>query len=351
MSTLPLTLRAVLVGIVVAGFAGIALADYVTFGQGFGSKWDNPVHPNPAVITWGFVPDGTAMHPSFPLAPEVVGVSNVGALRASVDAEYGAGSFDAALARAFRTWHAVAGVTFVGPVTDPGLAVGAPTATTPDIRIGAFAAAPGSGFEFVGAVGYGPPGDDLNFPDPVAGDVIFNLSSQFAIHPGAEGATFPTFPVYRNDLEGLFLHELGHAAMGLGHPAAAASEVMYVGAGCCVNINRVPSPDDATGARTVYGNSSLTVCQNGIDDDEDGLVDLFDNGCNPSQQLTENPQCVDGDDNDSDTFIDFPFDPQCVATWDNNEAPDPPPPPLCGLLGAEALLPLLAVAWRRRRAR
>jgi hypothetical protein len=227
--------------------------------------------------------------------------------------------------------------------------MGAPTATTPDIRIAAFTAVPSSGFSFLGAVGYGPPGDDINFPDPVAGDMVFNLSSQFAIHPGAEGAPFPS-GVYKNDLEGLFLHELGHAAMGLGHPPAGPAEVMFVGSGCCVNINRIPSPDDITGAHVVYGNSSVVACQNGIDDDGDGLVDFYDPGCSPSQLITEKPQCSDGIDNDGDLAIDFPLDSNCQGKWDNSEAPDPPPPPACGLLGAEALLPLLAVVLRRRRA-
>jgi len=60
--------RLVVAGIALACIATVAAADYVTFGQGYGSKWDDPVHGRPAVITWGFVPDGTAMDPGFPLA-------------------------------------------------------------------------------------------------------------------------------------------------------------------------------------------------------------------------------------------------------------------------------------------
>ena len=67
----------------------------------------------------------------------------------------------------------MAGITFVGPVADGGGQVGAPGAISPDIRIGAFAPVTGMGFEFVGAVGFGLPGDDLNFPDALAGDVMF----------------------------------------------------------------------------------------------------------------------------------------------------------------------------------
>lgn len=328
------------------GVAGVAAADYVTFGWGWGSKWDDPVHGKPAVITFGFVPDGTTMAPSFPLAPEVTGTSQVGALRSAIDAQYGAGAFDAALGRALDTWELVAGVTFVGPVADSGLPIGSTGATSPDIRISAFAPAPGAGFNWVGAVGYGPPGDDLNtgYFDPVAGEMILNLGATFRIHPGPEGASFNW---WENDLEGLFLHELGHSAMGLGHPEAGPDEVMYVGEGCCENINRIPSPDDIAGARSVYGLSSTPACQNSIDDDGDGAIDLADDGCNLIQMANEQPQCDDGVDNDADLAVDFPADTLCQGPWDDNEASNPGS---CGLLGIEALLPLL-VFGRRARAR
>jgi len=238
--------------------------------------------------------------------------------------------------------------------------MGSTGATSPDIRIGAFAAVPGSGFSFVGAVGYGPPGDDLHFHDPLAGDLIFDLSSQFAIQPGNEGDPFPSDPVYRNDLEGLFLHELGHAAMGLGHPPAGPPEVMYVGPGCCVNINRVPSPDDIAGAQSVYGLSATPACRNGIDDDGDGAHDYpADKGCSSANDPSEKFACQDGLDNDGDGGIDFdggaaanhgvalgPPDPQCNKPYRTDERPN-----ACGL-GAELAAALPLVLWlRRRRAR
>lgn len=350
------TLRSWLCAGALLALAPAAAADFVTFGNGWGSKWDDPVHPNPAVVTWGFVPDGTAMDPSFPLAPEVTGTSQLGTLRSTVDTEYGVGAFDAAVQRAFDTWELVAGVEFVGPVAGGGLAIGAAGATSPDLRVGAFAAVPGSGFSGLGAVGYGPPGDDLHFPDPVAGDLIFNLSSAFAIHPGAEGDVFYTGGLYRNDLEGLVLHELGHAAMGLGHPAAGVDEVMYVGTGCCVTINRIPSPDDIDGAQTVYGNSATPACDNGIDDDGDGLVDYAvpggDRGCASAAATLEDPACDDDIDNDNDGKIDWDGggsgspDPQCtMQPWGNTESGGGGG---CGL-GAEllAVLPLLRGLRRR----
>ena len=296
--------------------ASPALADWVKFGSGgWGSKWDDPVHPNPATVTWGFVPDGTTMYPgspgppsvpSFPLTPEVVGTSNITQLRNQIDGVHGAGAFNAALQRAFATWHAVSGITFVGPVADPGLPMGAPTATTPDIRVSAFTPVPASGFSWVAAVGYGPPGNDLYFPDAVAGDIVFNLAQSFLIPAGSEGS--PIGIPGSNDLEGLFLHELGHAAMGLGHPPAGPSEVMYVGAGCCTLINREPSPDDIAGAQSVYGLSSIPACGNGIDDDGDGTKDAADPGCANTSDIDERSPtlpCDNGADDDGDGRMDF----------------------------------------------
>lgn len=383
--------------------AAPAGADYVTYGNGWGSKWDDPVHGTPATVTWGFVADGTIIAPSWYLAAEVTGGSNISALRSSIDAAHGAGAFDAAIQSAFATWSAVSGITFVGPVAGGnGPMMG--SVTSPDIRIGAFHAVPSSGFSFVGAVGFGPPGNDLFFPDAIAGDIAFNLSATHAIWPGGEGS--PAVP-FTNDLEGLFLHELGHAAMGMGHPDAGPPEVMYVWAGCCTVVNREPSPDDIAGAQSVYGPSSTPACSNGIDDDGDGRYDTLDPGCantsdtsernaavgcddgldndgdgrvdhdpatfaNPAAgegdpgcydptRMLENPQCSNGLNDDGATGTDYDggvwvnggpgdpngADPQCAnKPWRNKEVPDG-----CGI-GAELalLFPLLAAAGRRFRA-
>ena len=293
-----------------ASLGSAARAEYVTFGNGFGSKWDNRVHGTPALVTWGFVPDGTTVDPGLFIAAEVTGGSNVTQLRATYDASYGAGAFDAALQRAFATWSAVAGIQFVGPVADPGLPMAGPGATAPDIRVGAFAPVAGSNFSFIGAVGFGPPGDDEHFPDPLAGDVMFNLAQSFIQPASAEGQPLGAFG---NDLEGLMLHELGHAAMGLGHPASGVAEVMYVGAGCCNLVNHDPSPDDIAGAQVVYGLSATPACGNDIDDDSDGRTDhqvvaaLNDFGCTSGADTTETgaAACDDGLDNDGDGRTDY----------------------------------------------
>jgi DNA-binding beta-propeller fold protein YncE/mono/diheme cytochrome c family protein len=87
------------------------------------------------------------------------------------------------------------------------------------------------------------------------------------------------------------------------------------------------------------------ACNDGIDNDGDGLIDLADPGCRNSEWNIENPQCNDGVNNDADGLVDL-ADPHCTAAWVKSERTSS-----CGL-GAEVafLLPALA-AWRYRRRR
>ena len=84
------------------------------------------------------------------------------------------------------------------------------------------------------------------------------------------------------------------------------------------------------------------ACSNGADDDSDGKVDYpADPGC---ASTTDNDEynapappppapsyaCSNGRDDDFDGKIDYPADPGCTSTTDNDEynaAPAPPPPP------------------------
>ncbi|MEM8864697.1 MAG: hypothetical protein AAGF31_04040 [Planctomycetota bacterium] len=271
-------------------------AAFVHIGGGVASKWgDDTAVGTGAVVTWGFVPDGTGIDPNFRIDPfgspndvGVVGTSNVSQLRTLIDTNHGAGEFDAAIRRAFDTWSAIADIEFV-EVTDPGDAVALPGSVTPNIRISAFAPLAGHFFEGTGAVGFGPPGfivnPELDFPE--SGDIIFNLSGNkfgglqtpFHIAPGIEDVTPVDFFNFGDDLEGLFLHEVGHAAIGLAHPPWDGEDpdrrVMYVGdfsnpsaPFCCTAINRQLHPDDIAGARFVYGLKG--------DYDQSGEVDVAD---------------------------------------------------------------------------
>ncbi len=72
---------------------------------------------------------------------------------------------------------------------------------------------------------------------------------------------------------------------------------------------------------------ALPQCNNGLDDDGDGLVDLADPGCVDSSDDNETdpvvlPACSDGIDNDGDGLIDM-ADPDCSSPDDNDEAHTP----------------------------
>ena len=263
-----------------------SLFAYDTIGNGYGSKWgEDPNAGTGAIVTWGYMPDGTTLDPNgFPFNYAITGTSNITAIRNSVDVNYGASAFNQAIQNAFNTWSAVANITFVGPITDPGLPVGSTNAITPNIRIGAFQAVPGQFFDHGSAIGLGPPGPSGAAFFPESGDVIFNVAGigtqrPYQIAPGTEDVTPVDVYDFGDDVEGVFLHELGHAAIGLNHPRWAGSNpdqrVMYVGdfdnpsaPYCCQALNRQLDPDDIAAAQYVYGIRG--------DFNRDGRVDTAD---------------------------------------------------------------------------
>ena len=97
----------------------------------------------------------------------------------------------------------------------------------------------------------------------------------------------------------------------------------------------------------------LPLCQDGQDNDDDGLVDYpNDPGCLDADSWTESPACDDGSDNDLDGFVDWDGggvgdpDPDCVGKPARN---DETPPGSCGV-GLE-LAVLVPAWWRVRRRR
>ncbi len=59
-----------------------------------------------------------------------------------------------------------------------------------------------------------------------------------------------------------------------------------------------------------------TVCDNGLDDDGDGRVDVKDDyGCESPTDWSEHSslECDDGIDNDGDGKTDWPRDPECLT--------------------------------------
>lgn len=124
------------------------------------------------------------------------------------------------------------------------------------------------------------------------------------------------------------------------------------------NIPSVPFfPAIATLDIRFTGDPPSPACSNGIDDDNDGLVDFgSDPACQTAAFPREDAKCQNGQDDDADGNIDFDggawtnggvpltaADPQCVGLpWRDREAPNS-----CGI-GAELAL-LLAVLGTRRR--
>jgi spore coat protein A len=123
----------------------------------------------------------------------------------------------------------------------------------------------------------------------------------------------------------------------------------------------VDSPADpgcATSADFLETSPAL-ACDDGEDNDDDGFTDVPDDpGCRDPLWTLENPQCQDGVDNDGQTGIDFdggasvndgvPIsvpDPQCSAAWRNRESK-----PRCGL-GWELGVVMALLARRHSRAR
>ncbi len=228
------------------------------YGSGYGSKWDDPVWPSGATIYWSFMMPGVGLDPSVPVTwsgTNTLGSGGANDIRVIIDALHGNGAFDAAVQRAFATWAAAANLQFI-QVPDQGGDFG--TATYPDIRIGAFSFSAG---DLAGAAGFGPPGDDLNYPDALSGDIAFNDMNAFNIDPGNEGDALQTGTggQYVNDIEGLLLHELGHT-LGIGHSTVSDAvmcgyvSAAFDGSNCdYAHVNRVLEPDDLNAIRNIYG--------------------------------------------------------------------------------------------------
>jgi len=69
-----------------------------------------------------------------------------------------------------------------------------------------------------------------------------------------------------------------------------------------------------------------TQCNDGIDNDFDGDIDVSDTKCSSPSGLSEFDitfiyECGDGLDNDGDGFTDYPIDPSCTSYSDDNESP------------------------------
>ena len=75
-------------------------------------------------------------------------------------------------------------------------------------------------------------------------------------------------------------------------------------------------------AKTNKIGKGLKECNDRIDNDGDGLIDLNDPGCSSRKDSSElgTNQCNDGLDNDGDGYIDLE-DSECTSSSDNDESP------------------------------
>ncbi|MBI3178484.1 MAG: hypothetical protein HYZ27_02410, partial [Deltaproteobacteria bacterium] len=97
--------------------------------------------------------------------------------------------------------------------------------------------------------------------------------------------------------------------------------------GTCAGCNRPPQPGDPPNGtpHPVFGNR-CPRCTDGVDNDLDGRTDYpFDPDCFDSVDDDEGDTtaCSNGRDDDGDTQIDWPNDPGCDSAYDLGEGPDP----------------------------
>ena len=78
--------------------------------------------------------------------------------------------------------------------------------------------------------------------------------------------------------------------------------------------------------RLGFGSLSFPACDDGLDNDGDGLVDYPDDGgcasINDESETDPLRLCDDGLDNDGDGKVDYPADPGCLTLDDLTEDPD-----------------------------
>lgn len=222
-------------------------------------KWgDNHAGTVGNTVYWSFMPAGT------PGSAAYCGDACPGSSGASINIEispgggfssHDIGELEPHVTAMMALWSAATGIAFV-KTADNGAAINDASAVPPasgQIRIGVF--------DFtthdVAAVGYAPPPNG----GTGAGDILFDAGAWYQFAPGSQGDAYDT-TYAPNDIDGLILHELGHA-IGLEHPLHVAGQcpVMDVDAECFGIVNRQLGADDRLGAGFLYD----TLLANGFE--------------------------------------------------------------------------------------
>ncbi|HTF34155.1 MAG TPA: matrixin family metalloprotease [Myxococcota bacterium] len=229
------------------------------------AKWgsSNVAGTPGGVVTWGFVAAGT---PGSSFCGDACAGSSVDALpnfyatpavnNVTTPLSISSSTFQSVVDAAFSTWSAAANIQFQYTGIDSSLlAINDPAATAPMIRIGLYDFGPsateaGAGFN----------------PSPSGatggGDIFFNALYGYQMATGPEGSALQMFPngggLTMNDLQGLALHEIGHA-IGFLHsadPNAVMCGSPQIGTGTCfdyTHVSHMLSPDDVAGVQFLYG--------------------------------------------------------------------------------------------------
>ena len=127
-------------------------------------------------------------------------------------------------------------------------------------------------------------------------------------------------------LRGSMMQMMG-ATMSFGSPtspgAVSSSSNASVGS-CSITWLRLVAGDKCSTTTTGSSSAGDSECSDGADNDGDLRVDFpNDPGCLSSSDDNEEMECSDGDDNDSIDGADYPTDPGCSSASDDNEADKP----------------------------
>jgi hypothetical protein len=240
---------------------GYAVNAFTSGNETLYLKWgDNHAGTIGGTVYWSFIPAGT---PGAAYCGEACPGSSVASINIEISpgggfAAHPLADLEAHVTAMMDRWSAATGIVFVKLDSDSGVAIDDVAAAPPaagQIRIGVFAF--GAAANGNVAVGYSPPPNG----GTGAGDILFNANAWYQFAPGSQGDAYST-QYAPNDIDGLILHELGHA-IGLEHPqhVAGACPIMDVDAACAGIVNRQLGADDVAGAMFLYD----TLFSNGFE--------------------------------------------------------------------------------------
>lgn len=177
-------------------------------------------------------------------------------------------------------------------------------------------------------------------------DVVVGYAAGSMVHGVGNGSpqTYTidcTFTAFAASGQGFFAAD--EAAFRFGANGPLSNSVMddYPGPSGAVRTYQID--DGHRIAVSVKQLPPTTACNDGVDNDGDGLTDLDDLGCSWSGYDREDPACNDGIDNDGDGQIDL-ADSYCAGVPSNRREKGPS---ACGLFGIEPF----ALVWLFRKRR